>query len=214
MVNQVENKKFTKRGNPMSSSSVRNLCQIALFAAILAVLSQISIPMPSGVPATLQTLAIGLCASCLGWKRGSISVLVYLALGAVGVPVFAQFSGGIAKFVGVTGGFLWGFLPMTLLCGAGAALQESMENKKLGNVLCVVLQAAGLLVCHFCGVLQFSMLAGRGFWTSALQVSVPYLLKDSISLVIAFVAAKALIKVLEKTHISLHPSSRIGKQEA
>lgn len=196
----------------MSSSSIRNLCQIALFAAILAVLAQISIPMPSGVPITLQTLAVGLCASCLGWKRGGIAVLVYLALGAVGIPVFAQFTGGIAKFVGVTGGFLWGFLPMVILCGAGAALQESAKNKIVGGISCVLLQAAGLLVCHFCGVLQFSILAGRGFWTSALQVSVPYLLKDSISLIAAFFAAKALCKILDHAHISLHPSRQNGQK--
>ena len=70
------------------------MVQIAMFTAVVAVLSQIAIPMPSGVPVTLQTLAVALCGYVLGSKKGAVSLLVYALLGAVGAPVFANFKGG------------------------------------------------------------------------------------------------------------------------
>ena len=92
-----------------SKFSVRDICYAGLFAAVIAVMAQISIPMPLGVPMTMQTFAITLAAVVLGSKLSAIASLVYLALGAVGVPVLANFSGGFDKFVGPTGGFLISF---------------------------------------------------------------------------------------------------------
>ena len=92
----------------------------AVFAALLAVLSQIAIPMPWGIPFTLQTFAVALCGYVLGPAWAPVAVGVYLALGAVGLPVFSGFAGGAASLLNVTGGFLWGFLPMALLCGLGS----------------------------------------------------------------------------------------------
>ena len=92
--------------NQNSKFSVRDICYAGLFAAVIAVMAQISIPMPLGVPMTMQTFAITLAAVVLGSKLSAIATLVYLLLGAVGVPVRANFSGGIDKFVGPTGGFL------------------------------------------------------------------------------------------------------------
>ena len=89
-----------------SKFSVRDICYAGLFAAVIAVMAQISIPMPLGVPMTMQTFAITLAAVVLGSKLSAIASLVYLALGAVGVPVLANFSGGFDKFVGPPGGFL------------------------------------------------------------------------------------------------------------
>lgn len=72
-----------------------DLVIIALFAAITAVLSQIAIPMPTNVPVTLQTFAVALCGFCLGSKKGTAAILVYILLGAVGIPVFTGFKGGL-----------------------------------------------------------------------------------------------------------------------
>lgn len=85
-----------------SKFSVRDICYTGLFAAVIAVMAQISIPMPLGVPMTMQTFAITLAAVVLGSKLSAMASLVYLILGAVGVPVLASFSGGIDKFVGPT----------------------------------------------------------------------------------------------------------------
>ena len=99
----------------------RKLVYVALFAALTAVLSQISIPLPSGVPLTLQTFAVAFAGFFLGWKYGLAAIGVYVALGACGAPVFAGFTGGAYKLIGVTGGFIWGFFPLVALVGTGGA---------------------------------------------------------------------------------------------
>lgn len=101
-----------------------------MFAAVLAVMSQIAIPMPSGVPMTLQTFAVALAGAVLGWKLGALSALVYLLLGAAGVPVFSGMSGGLGVLLGKTGGFIFGFIFMALLCGLGAA----QKNKGIRGI--------------------------------------------------------------------------------
>lgn len=158
--------------------TTRTFVYIGMFAAVLAVLSQIAVPMPVGVPLTLQTFAVALTGAVLGWRLSLASTAVWVLLGAVGVPVFANFSGGVRVLVGYTGGFIWGFFFMAALCGIGSA----MKNKPFG------LEAGflGLLICHVFGVLQYSFVAGVGFWQSALLVSVPYLIKDVVSIVLAF----------------------------
>ena len=175
-------------------NKVQKLVMTGVFAALLAVFSQISIPMPTGVPVTLQTFAVALCAYVLGWKLGVLAVSVYLALGAVGLPVFSGFGAGFGTFLNVTGGFLWGFLLMALLCGFGAQTEKPW--------LAILLGVTGLLLCHVCGVLQFGLLSGNPFWESFLLVSLPYLLKDAISAVLAYLAARAVRFSLRKAKLA------------
>lgn len=169
---------------------VRKTVLVGVMAALLAVLSQISIPLPSGVPVTLQTFAVALCGYFLGPVLGTAAVGVYLALGAVGVPVLAGFAGGLGHFIGVTGGFLWGFLPMAFLCGLGAK-----TGKKL---LAMVLGAAGLAVCHLFGGVQFSLVMDTSFLRAFLVASLPYLIKDVVSVGLAYLAAAGLAASLRK----------------
>ena len=111
-----------------SKFSVRDICYAGLFAAVIAVMAQISIPMPLGVPMTMQTFAITLAAVVLGSKLSAIATLVYLALGAVGVPVLANFSGGFDKFVGPTGGFLISFPLMAYIIGLGMEHRDAFKG--------------------------------------------------------------------------------------
>ena len=87
----------------------------SLFAAMTAVLAQISIPFPGGVPLTLQLLSVSLCGILLGSKKGFISILVYVILGAIGLPVFAGFTGGFQYIIGYSGGFLVSFHIVALI---------------------------------------------------------------------------------------------------
>ncbi|MGN0605682.1 MAG: biotin transporter BioY [Oscillospiraceae bacterium] len=183
MKNHNENKKY----------STMDIVMTGLFAAVIAVLSQIAIPMPSGVPVTLQTFAIALTGYFLGKRNAFMSAFIYVLVGAVGMPVFANFKGGIAAITGVTGGFIIGFIFMALLCGIGS---ES-DNR----IITIALGIAGLIVDHLFGVIQFTILTDKSFVQSLLVVSVPYLLKDVISVVIAYVLGvevKKRIPVLNK----------------
>lgn len=99
-----------------NQKKLRAMIITALFAAIIGILAQVTIPLPL-VPITGQTLAIGLAATILGARYGTYSVILYIIIGAAGVPVFAEFSAGISKLVGPTGGYLVGFIPAVFIMG-------------------------------------------------------------------------------------------------
>ena len=168
-----------------SKIQTRDMVTAALCTAVIAVCSQTTVPMPGGVPVTLQTFAIALCGFLLAPKFAVAAVTVYLLLGAVGVPVFAGLSGGFSALVGVTGGFLWGFLAFVLL--------SALTKKKLPSL---GLSLVGLLVCHLAGILQYMLLMHSGFVETALLVSVPFLLKDVVSVILALLLAMRLRPIL------------------
>lgn len=149
---------------------VHDLVVSALFAALLAVLSQLAIPLPGGVPLTLQIFGIALCGACLGPLRGVIATVTFLLMGIVGLPVFSGFTGGLSALFSYTGGFLLGFPVFALACGVGAGMR-----KKAGGIL---LSLSGLTVCHLLGVIRYSVVGGVPLGTAALTVSLPYLGKD------------------------------------
>ncbi|MCM1299176.1 MAG: biotin transporter BioY [Firmicutes bacterium] len=159
-----------------------DLVLIAMFTAIIAALSQIQVPMPTCVPATLQTFAIAFCGYFLGAKRGAAAVSAYILLGVVGVPIFAGFKGGFACLGSFTGGFIYGFLAMVVLCGL----------KVNGKPLKIVMGISGVAALHFFGVLHYALLTPNDFMRSFLLVSAPYLLKDFVSAVLGYFAALAV----------------------
>ena len=93
--------------------TTREMVLVGMFAAVLAVISQISLPMPTGVPITIQVFGVALVGAVLGSRLGTTATLVYVLLGAIGLPIFANFSGGISSIVGVTGGYIWAWPIMT-----------------------------------------------------------------------------------------------------
>lgn len=157
----------------MSRFPVRKMTLCAFFAALTAVCAWTGIPLGSTV-FTLQTLAVFLTLGLLGGKWGTVSIVCYLLLGAVGVPVFSGFRGGIGHLLCPTGGFLWGFL-CTGLCWRAV--------ERFGRIPAMIL---GQLVCYACGTLWFSIHTGGGMGIVVLQTVVPYLLPDAIKLVLTY----------------------------
>lgn len=174
-------------------NKLQKMVMVAVFAAVMAVLSQISIPLPTGVPVTLQTFAVALCGYVLGLGMGGTALAVYLALGAVGLPVFAGFGGGVGAFLGVTGGFLWGFFVMSLLCGLGA--------RQTRKWLALLLGLVGLLLCDVCGAIQFALVMSTSLSQAFLIACLPYLIKDIVSVVIGYFAAQAILYSLKKSKL-------------
>ncbi len=170
--------------------STKTMVSVGMFAAVLSVLSVLTIPMPSGVPLTLQTFAMALCGYALGAKRGTAAVALYLLLGAVGMPVFAGMTGGVSRFVGPTGGFLWGFLFLAAFCGF-AKEQKSPEVR-------ILLSLLGLAICHLLGVVQYSVVAATTPATAFFTVSLPYLIKDILSAAGAYAVALPLHRALRE----------------
>lgn len=192
--------------NSEKRSGTRDIAYIALFAAIMSVISQLSLPLPGGVPVTLQTFGAALVGYMLGAKKGTIAMAVYVLLGTAGMPVFAGLHGGIGSLTGPTGGFILGFIPMAFLCGGGADIGRHIFTGKAGAARDRALHIAasyigtiafgllGLAVCHICGILQWSAIKGGGFWSSFFTVSAPFLLKDAVSVAAAFPFCEAVRK--------------------
>lgn len=164
---------------------IKKITFIALFVAIISVLAQISIPI-SLVPITLQIFAIALCGFMLSVENAVITVCVYLFLGAVGAPVFASFNGGFHVLLSYTGGFLWGFIPLALLC----AVSKNKTSIPFGIF--------GVIICHLIGTLQYSIVSKTSLWLSFTVASFPYVLKDIFLVVIAYFVAKRVNKILKK----------------
>ena len=184
----------------MNSNKSFKLVCTALMTAIIAVLAQIVIPMPIGIPFTLQTFAVCLSGFLLGMKSGSSAVICYIALGACGLPVFSGMQGGIGVLItGFTGGFLWGFIPLTFLCGIG----KQQYWRKHGNLLAFSFGLIGILLCHIIGVTQLSVVSSidliSAFWVGSL----PYLIKDVLSMLLAYFFSITLKKRLNKLGVKI-----------
>lgn len=156
----------------MRQFPVRKMTLCALFAAMTAVCAWTGIPLGDTV-FTLQTLAVFLSLGLLGGKWGTVSILCYLLLGAVGAPVFSGFRGGIGHLLGPIGGFLWGFL-CTGLCWWAV--------EKFGRLPAMVL---GQLACWCCGTAWFVFSTGIPAAPAVLQTVVPYLIPDAAKLLLA-----------------------------
>ena len=96
--------------------TTKNYATIAFCVAIIAILAQITIPIPP-VPLTMQTFAIGLIATIIPWRQSVATMFVYVIIGGIGLPVFAYFTGGVAKLFGPTGGYLFSFIIMAFIIG-------------------------------------------------------------------------------------------------
>lgn len=167
---------------------LKDMILIGLFTAMVSILSVVSIPTPFGVPLTLQTFIITACGYILGTKKGIVSIILYILLGISGVPVFAGLSGGISHLFGLSGGFIYGFIFLVFFAG----YSNNFKNKFIGIALGIL----GLALCHILGIVQYSILSKNNLLSSFLMVSFPFLIKDTLSVVMAKVFAIYLNKIL------------------
>ena len=176
------------------NSKTKNMILVSLFAALIAVCSWISIP--AAVPFTLQTMAVFLAVGLLGGRLGSLCVLIYILLGAVGLPVFAGFSGGFGALMGTTGGYIMGFLFSALVMW----LMEHFLGKK--TWVLIVSMILGLLVCYAFGTVWFRSVylrtTGAVGWMTVLSWCVfPFLIPDGLKIALAVFLTLRLRKVLK-----------------
>lgn len=176
---------------------VKDICYIALFTALIAILAQISIPLPGGVPLTLQTFAVPLAGLVLGSKRGTIATVVYVLLGAVGVPVFANFTGGLGIVLGMTGGFIVSFPLMALLAGFGAKKTVKSPFLWLWLVL-------GAVVNYAVGTVWFIVVAKSNLATALTACVVPFIPTAILKIILAGFFGTMLRGMLIKANLLDH----------
>lgn len=172
-----------------------DMIYMGMSAAIIAVCSWIAIPVGS-IPITLQTMAVCIVAGLFGWKRGTLSVIVYILLGAIGVPVFAGFKAGIGVLGGPTGGYIIGFIFTAIIVGLAC------EKSNFKIWVCVLSMVIGILVCYAFGTAWFYFaFVNSDSPKTILDVLAlcvfPYLIPDAVKIALASVLVNRLHKLVK-----------------
>ncbi len=177
-------KKMKSRG-----ISIREMAYIALFSVLICLCSWIAVPGP--VPFTLQTFGVFCALKMLGGKRGTLAVLVYILLGAFGLPVFSGFNGGVGALLGATGGYIIGFL----LSAGVYWLVTGLFGTKRAVVLCAM--GLGLLLCYAFGTAWFMYVYAAqsgeiGLKTALAWCVLPFVLPDILKISLAVFLSEKL----------------------
>lgn len=180
----------------MQTSKIKTMTMISLMTAVLCILGPITLPIPvSPVPISLITFIIYISVYILGRKQGTISCLLYLLIGFVGLPVFAGFTGGVGRLFGPTGGYIIGYVFMAVISGF---FIEKWTAKRVWHIVGMVL---GTMICYLFGTLWLSVQAGMTFYAALGVGVVPFLVGDSVKLVIASVAGPVIRKRLKMARL-------------
>ena len=173
----------------MKRLTARDVVFCALFTALIAVFSQLALPI-GPVPVSLATFGVMLCGLMLGWKRGALSVAVYILLGLAGAPVFAGLQGGAGRLLGPTGGYIVGYMPCAIL---SALRIRSIRNQFFSSCAALIL---GTAACYALGTAWFMLQSGRALLDSLTLCVLPFLPGDAAKIVLAALLAPRLKKAV------------------
>lgn len=188
----------------------KNLVLCAVCAAITCVLAPLSIPISGMIPITLATFAVMLSGILLGGRLGALSQVIYLIIGAVGVPVCAGFTPALPKLLGPTGGYLVGYIPLAFVCGAIYSMwgKNSRGVKKYAFMLLGMI--AGTVVLYAFGTAWFCILNHVDVIYALTLCVVPFLIGDAIKIAVVMILAPQLEKAIAKIPDHL-PSKKAEK---
>lgn len=171
----------------------KQMVLIALMTAVTCVLGPLSIPLPfSPIPISLTNFAIFLAIFVLGMKNGTISFIIYLLLGAVGVPVFSSFRGGFQVLAGPTGGYLIGFIFLALIMGFAL---DHFDRKLVPTIIGMII---GMAVCYAFGTVWLAKLLSLSFKEGLMMGVIPYLPGDAAKIIIAAIVGPKLYGATQK----------------
>ena len=162
----------------------RDIVLIGVFAAMICVFAPFSVPV-GPIPVSLASFAVYI-ASALGAKKGCAAVGIYILIGALGLPVFSGFSGGISKIAGLTGGYIIGYMFCALLSGI---IIERAGNKKSAYPMAFII---GTAVLYAFGTAWFMIQSGNGLYESLLACVIPFLIGDAVKIAAASVVVYRL----------------------
>lgn len=177
----------------MKKQNTASLTMIGLMTAVTCILGPLSIAIPiSPVPISFTNLAIFFSAILLGWKKGTISFIVYLLIGFAGVPVFSNFTSGPAKLLGPTGGYLIGFIFLALVAGF---FVDRFPGKLYIYVLGMVL---GMFITYVLGSGWLAYQANMTFEAALFAGVIPYIPGDIVKIMIATILGTTIKKQVKK----------------
>ncbi|WP_369944989.1 biotin transporter BioY [Ligilactobacillus animalis] len=162
----------------------------SIMLALLIVCSQLTIPLPV-IPLTLQTLAVGLLASILPLRYSLQTILVYLLLGFIGLPIFANFKGGLGVLFSNTGGYLLGFLVYVIVVGSLVAKKQTFGWLLVANSLGAIMQL-------LCGSLWLLVISDINLENALLLGTVPFLLPGAVKVILVCICAQIYYREFTK----------------
>lgn len=176
----------------MKTNELTNAVLACLFAALISIGAYIAIPLPgTPIPIVLQNMFIMLAALLLGPWWGLLAVAFYLLFGIVGMPVFSGGTGGIAKLLGPTGGYLVGYIPAVIIIGLISGIGRRTIPANLAA--CV----AGMAIVYTFGVVRLKTVLNAGWGQSLAAGLYPFLIGDGIKIVLASLLAPRLFAGVE-----------------
>lgn len=189
---------MTMQQNQKTSNkwSTYQMTLIALMTALTCILAPFSVPLPGGVPISLTNLVIYISAFLLGSKKGTLSYIIYLLLGLVGLPVFSGFTGGVGKLAGPTGGYLIGFILLAYIVGFCV---EKFEGKLYMYAIGMI---AGLAIAYFFGTVWFVYQMKVTFVAALSSCVFPFLIGDALKIIVAVIAAPIIQKSLKRAGVA------------
>lgn len=164
---------------------LRDMTRCGVLAAVLAVCAWLSVPLGDQA-VSLQSFGVFLALGVLGGRGGTATVLVYLLMGAAGLPVFSGFRGGVAVLLGPTGGYLWGFLAAGVVYWLLEKRMKPWLNAALGMVLVYIYGTAW----------YYYMYAPGALWPVVLTCVVPYLIPDGLKIILALTLSEKLSRLV------------------
>lgn len=178
---------------------------MALMAALMCIMGPLSIAIPiSPVPISLTNFAIYIALYAIGTWRATGSYLLYLLIGLAGVPVFSAFSGGAGKLFGPTGGYLFGFILMAIICGIFIDKFKNVFLVFLGMIL-------GLIVCYALGTAWLAYQAGMSFSAALAAGVIPFIPGDLAKIIISMILGPQIRKGLRKANLYPEPVKKDTK---
>lgn len=185
---------MNRESNNQLRNKTKDCILISLFTAIIAVSSFITIPSP--VPFTLQTFAVFCSLSILGGKKGFLTIVLYIILGAIGLPVFSGFSGGIGHLLGATGGYILGFILTALVYFIITRLSLNSSWTKAVGLL------TGLFACYAFGTFWYTSvylkeLTAQTFVSSLSICVLPFVIPDLIKIWVALLIDKKVSPIIK-----------------
>ena len=172
-------------------SVAREIAYIGLAVALLTVCAWISVPVFT-IPFTLQTFAVALVGGLLGWKRSSIAVIVYILMGLIGIPVFAGFKAGVPALFGTTGGYIFGFLFLTL--SPALAKLIPVKNGAARTMCFYAFSLLGCAILYFFGTVWFVLMARCAVGYALGVCVVPFIVPDAVKLMLSAIVTVRLEK--------------------
>lgn len=174
--------------------TIYQMTTTALMTAVLCVLGPISVPI-GAVPVSFTMVAVYFAVYVLGAKYATISTLLYLVIGSIGLPVFSGYEGGLAKLAGPTGGYLIGFAVIAVIAGI---IIDHFGGKIGWSIVGMVL---GLAVCYLLGTIWFVVQSGYTVQAALTACVYPFLAFDAVKIVFAAMVGPMLRTQLQKAHL-------------